>query len=241
MVSVLVGVAVAVGGDLLWLRPSGAELVAAESDHAEPGVYTSPPRHGGATGSGQQQEQAPQAPSNDDPERTTAPATPTTSSRPPAPSRTPGRGTETPPPSTSEKPTPTSQAQVSRPDVAPTPLTREVVRLVNQQRAGAGCTPVRIDSRLAAAAQEHSDDMADRNYLSHTTPDGESFDERIEDAGYSKPAAENIAMGLSTAEAVMNAWMGSEGHRANILNCEITTIGVGVNSSGWYWTQTFGY
>ncbi|MFF5985690.1 CAP domain-containing protein [Prauserella flavalba] len=116
-----------------------------------------------------------------------------------------------------------------------------MVDLVNDERADAGCPAVTVDSRLTRAAQKHSDDMARREYLSHTSPDGRTFDERIRDEGYPRPAAENIAMGLSSPEAVMDAWMSSDGHRRNILNCDITTIGVGVNSDGWYWTQNFGY
>lgn len=118
---------------------------------------------------------------------------------------------------------------------------RKVVALVNAARADAGCEPVTADARLTRAAQNHSDDMAARGYLGHTTPDGVTFDQRIRTAGYGEPAAENIAQGTSTAEAAMDAWLHSEGHRANILDCDYTTLGVGVNADGWYWTQDFGY
>lgn len=112
---------------------------------------------------------------------------------------------------------------------------------MNQERAKEGCAPVSDESRLAAAAQGHSDDMSDRNYFSHTTPEGVTFDQRIQNAGYSKPGAENIAKGQQTADAVMVAWMNSSGHRTNILNCDLKKIGVGVTTDGWYWTQNFGY
>ncbi|MEU6645033.1 CAP domain-containing protein [Saccharomonospora sp. NPDC046836] len=112
---------------------------------------------------------------------------------------------------------------------------------MNAERADAGCAAVTIDSRLAAAAQAHSDDMAQNEYLDHTSQDGTSFDKRMRQHGYPRPAAENIAMGLSSAQAVMDAWMSSDGHRRNILNCDITAIGVGLNANGWYWTQAFGY
>lgn len=116
-----------------------------------------------------------------------------------------------------------------------------MVQLVNQARAGAGCRPVRVDDRLVRAADKHSDDMAERGYFSHDTPEGESFADRIEAEGYPKPGAENIAKGQTSAAQVMDAWMSSDGHRANILNCELTSIGVGLASGEWVWTQDFGY
>ncbi|HWD04638.1 MAG TPA: CAP domain-containing protein [Amycolatopsis sp.] len=120
-------------------------------------------------------------------------------------------------------------------------LAEQVVDLVNAERDKAGCAPVAEDSHLAKAAQEHSDDMSERDYFSHTTPDGEHFDERARDAGYSQPGAENIAKGPTSAQQVMRVWMDSRDHRANIVNCSFTNIGVGVNTDGWYWTQDFGY
>ncbi len=86
--------------------------------------------------------------------------------------------------------------------------------------------------------------MAAKNYFSHTGLDGRSPFDRMRDAGYSySSAAENIAAGQPTPAAVVNGWMNSEGHRANILNCKLTQIGVGVargGSYGIYWTQVFG-
>jgi uncharacterized protein YkwD len=83
--------------------------------------------------------------------------------------------------------------------------------------------------------------MAVRNYFSHDTPEGVTFDQRIKDAGYPLPGGENIAKGQRTAQQVMTDWMNSSGHRANILNCDYTAIGVGVNTSAWTWTQDFGF
>ena len=100
---------------------------------------------------------------------------------------------------------------------------------------------MRVDHRLTESAQAHSDDMADTTTCRTPRSTTPTFDERISEAGYPHPAAENIAMGMASAEAVMDAWMDSEGHRRNIVNCEITAIGVGVNPDGWYWTQNFGY
>ncbi|WP_344883656.1 CAP domain-containing protein [Allokutzneria multivorans] len=112
--------------------------------------------------------------------------------------------------------------------------------MVNQARAEAGCSALRIDERLANAAQRHSSDMAERNYFSHTSPDGASFDDRARAAGYPRPGGENIAKGQRSAEQVMESWMQSSGHRANILNCRFTALGVGLDTRGWVWTQVFG-
>ena len=85
--------------------------------------------------------------------------------------------------------------------------------------------------------------MALRNYFSHTSLDGRSPWDRIEAQGYTAGSGENIAAGQSTPAAVMDAWMKSTGHRANILNCSSRAIGVGIGrggSYGTYWTQDFG-
>jgi uncharacterized protein YkwD len=120
----------------------------------------------------------------------------------------------------------------------------QVVVLVNQERAKVGCKPLTADSRLTAAARGHSQDMANRNYFDHNTPEGVTPWTRITNAGYHfSTAAENIAAGQTTPAQVMNAWMNSEGHRANILNCNLRNIGVGLAYNGKhtpYWTQDFG-
>jgi uncharacterized protein YkwD len=86
--------------------------------------------------------------------------------------------------------------------------------------------------------------MATRNYFDHATPEGKSPFDRMTAAGYVfRAAAENIAAGQRTPESVVQAWMNSAGHRANILNCSLREIGVGVangGSFGIYWTQDFG-
>lgn len=116
-----------------------------------------------------------------------------------------------------------------------------VVELVNAERAAHGCDrPLVVDDRLAEAAQGHSTDMATRDYFSHTSPEGETFVDRVLAAGYPDPAAENIARGQTSPEQVMTDWMNSDGHRTNILNCEYRAIGVGLDTRGWYWTQDFG-
>lgn len=120
----------------------------------------------------------------------------------------------------------------------------EVLALVNSERAAAGCGAVSADSGLTALARAHSADMRDRNFFSHTDPSGQDPWDRAAAAGVGNLAAENIAAGQSSAAAVMQAWMDSPGHRANILNCELGTLGVGVaygGGSGTYWTQNFGF
>jgi uncharacterized protein YkwD len=117
----------------------------------------------------------------------------------------------------------------------------EVVDLVNEQRAKAGCEPLAVDPQLVDAAEAHSTDMAERDYFGHTTPEGVTFRDRILTAGFSNPGTgENLAHGQRDAEQVMAGWMASEGHRANILNCDFTLVGVGLDEDGMYWTQDFG-
>jgi uncharacterized protein YkwD len=120
-------------------------------------------------------------------------------------------------------------------------VTDEVVRLTNVERAKAGCAPLHVDARLTAAGQEHSEDMATRGYFSHTTPEGATPWDRAKAAGYPNPSAENIAMGYRTAADVVAGWMGSAGHRTNILNCDSRAVGIGYDPRGSYWTQLFGY
>ncbi|MFF3848388.1 CAP domain-containing protein [Streptomyces sp. NPDC002328] len=119
----------------------------------------------------------------------------------------------------------------------------EVVRLVNEERSKVGCSPVSSNSSLAALAQAYSEDMAARGFFDHTDPDGASPWDRAAKAGITDLGGENIARGQADAAAVMEAWMNSTGHRANILNCDFKTLGVGVHfgSGGPWWTQNFGY
>jgi uncharacterized protein YkwD len=124
-------------------------------------------------------------------------------------------------------------------------LETQVLDLTNAERAKAGCDALRLDVHLRTAARGHSTDMAVHNYFSHTGRDGSDPGERMADAGFNirRGWAENIAAGYPTAKAVMTGWMNSSGHRANILNCRLQALGVGVaRSSGGrlYWTQDFG-
>ncbi len=117
---------------------------------------------------------------------------------------------------------------------------REVADLVNEIRAEYGLNPLTLNSELSAVARTKSEDMRDNHYFSHTSPTyGSPFD-MMKSFGISyRTAGENIAMGQRTPEEVVNAWMNSEGHRANILNASFTEIGVGYAANGNYWTQMF--
>ncbi|MBA2944775.1 CAP domain-containing protein [Streptomyces himalayensis] len=119
----------------------------------------------------------------------------------------------------------------------------QVLTLVNKERAEAGCSPVRTDNALATLAADLSEDMAERGFFSHTDPDGDTPWDRADAAGISDLGGENIARGQANAQSVMDAWMNSPGHRANILNCEYETMGVGAvfESGGPWWTQDFGF
>jgi uncharacterized protein YkwD len=122
----------------------------------------------------------------------------------------------------------------------------EVLRLVNVERASAGCSPLRSKSLLVGVARAHSLDMGEHGYFAHDSQEGRSPFDRMRAAGYSGGLmGENIAAGQRTPATVMDAWMHSEGHRANILNCGFHLIGIGVatvagSPYGIYWTQDFG-
>lgn len=118
-----------------------------------------------------------------------------------------------------------------------------VVELVNEERAKAGLNPVTLRKDISAAAQVRAQET--EVSFSHTRPDGTKFTTALAQAGVTyRGAGENIAWGQRTPEQVMNGWMNSAGHRANILNEKFTSIGVGYyqNAAGTnYWTQLFTY
>ncbi|MCG3419911.1 CAP domain-containing protein [Oceanobacillus jordanicus] len=117
---------------------------------------------------------------------------------------------------------------------------QEVVELTNQERAKQGLSPLKIDTELSKVAREKSRDMASNGYFAHNSPSyGSPFD-MMKQFGISySTAGENIAKGQRTPEEVVNAWMNSEGHRANIMNANFTHIGVGYVEQGNHWTQQF--
>ncbi|GFH76589.1 MULTISPECIES: CAP domain-containing protein [Streptomyces] len=151
-----------------------------------------------------------------------------------APAPSPSRTTRAPAPSRPSA-TPSTPADSS--------AAAAVLSLVNQERAKAGCAPVRADAELAALATAFSKDMAARGFFDHTDPDGDSPWDRAEQAGVTGLGGENIARGQANAQSVMDSWMNSPGHRANILNCDYKTLGVGVHfaEGGPWWTQNFGF
>lgn len=178
----------------------------------------------------------------------------------PSPSPSPS-ATASPSPSASASPSPRKSPTASASKTAKPAVSRQsapnrsalragssdrsaqVIALVNEERAAAGCGPLTEDALLRQAAQGHSDDMAARGFFDHTNPDGADPGRRITAAGYRwSTYGENIAMGQQTAKSVMTSWMNSPGHRANILNCAFKNIGVGIHDGpgGPWWTQHFG-
>ena len=128
------------------------------------------------------------------------------------------------------------------PEADPTVLAyeNEVVRLVNEIRTEYGLKPLTGNWELSRVARFKSQDMVDNRYFSHTSPTYGSPFQMIRDFGLTfRTAGENIAYGQRTPQAVVNAWMNSSGHRANILNASYTQIGVGYAADGHYWTQMF--
>ena len=116
----------------------------------------------------------------------------------------------------------------------------EVVRLVNEIREENGIRALKTDWELSRVARYKSDDMRKNGYFSHNSEIYGSPFQMIKSFGISyKSAGENIARGYTTPEAVVNGWMNSPGHRANILNSSFTHIGVGYVAEGSYWTQMF--
>ncbi|NWG07425.1 MAG: hypothetical protein HXY35_12150 [Chloroflexi bacterium] len=162
----------------------------------------------------------------------------------PTPTNTP---TNTPTPT--KTPTPTNTPIATNTPVCVTLNTTfeaQVLTLLNQRRASHGVPPLTSNSKLLSAARRHSQDMACNNFMSHTGSDGSSPQDRIIDAGYDFSTwGENIAAGYTSPSSVVDGWMDSAGHRANILNPNFTEIGVGYvynedSMYGHYWTTVFG-
>ncbi len=125
-------------------------------------------------------------------------------------------------------------------DTTVTSFEQEVIRLVNVERTKRGLSALEADWQLSRVARYKSQDMHDNKYFSHTSPTYGSPFQMMKSFGISyRSAGENIARGQRTPAAVVNAWMNSSGHRANILNASFTHIGVGYVADGHYWTQMF--
>ena len=157
---------------------------------------------------------------------------------------------DTPETSTPEKPNPpvtedsnTQEPDVEIPNEGQLSYAEQVVKLVNEERANAGLPALKMDADITAAANVRAKEIKQK--FSHARPDGSSFSSVLKEQGVSfRGSGENIAWGQKSAEQVMNGWMNSDGHRANILNPNFQNIGVGhyqdengVN----YWVQLFTY
>lgn len=140
----------------------------------------------------------------------------------------------------SSKPS-SSKPQTPETDNGSLSYAQQVVKLVNQERAKEGLSPLSIDQPSAAAALVRAKEI--ENSFSHTRPNGSSFSTALTEQGARyRRSGENIAWGQKTPEQVMQGWMNSPGHRANIMNPNFTSIGVGYyrSTSGTnYWTQLF--
>lgn len=130
---------------------------------------------------------------------------------------------------------------------------KEVLAIINAARADAGCPPLKLNSKLMAAARVHANNMAKKDFFGHANKDGSKFSNRVKKQGYRyKMVAENIAAGQATARAAAYGWLQSPGHRRNILNCKMKDTGIAVayqaddkpmmgNSKPfyYYWVQVF--
>lgn len=144
---------------------------------------------------------------------------------------------ETPAP---ETPAPDTQAPTTSPEESVHPYVLRVLELVNEERAAAGLNPVTLDTAASRAALVRAKETV--KSFSHTRPDGRNFTTALTEQGVNyRMAGENIAWGQRSPEQVMEGWMNSAGHRANILNESYTHIGIGYHQENGvnYWTQLF--
>ncbi|RIQ20164.1 CAP domain-containing protein [Jiangella rhizosphaerae] len=117
---------------------------------------------------------------------------------------------------------------------------QQLLESADEAREEAGCPALRVDARLTVAAREHSEDMRDRLYYSHVSPDGETPQDRAADEGYTAEVAENLSYGLRNAEQVVRDWEGEE--RDRLLDCSYTSVGIGMERgllNAW-WTLMLG-
>jgi uncharacterized protein YkwD len=122
-------------------------------------------------------------------------------------------------------------ADVPEPDRPATGFESAVVEAMNRQRAAFGLAPLRINSRLEAAADDRITDMFGKNYFGHVSPEGIQPWNWVEQRGYDyREVGENLAVGYPSADAVVNGWMHSPGHRANVLSRKFDEVGVSIAS-----------
>ncbi|WP_432496849.1 CAP domain-containing protein [Kineococcus gypseus] len=127
------------------------------------------------------------------------------------------------------------------PDAPPATGAQLVLERTNAARADAGCAPLTESAAVTATAAAHSAEMAATGVLTHVGLDGSSHRVRLAAGGVQAPrTAENVAQGYDAA-SVVDAWLASPGHRANILDCTLTLVGIAeaAGTDGPYWTQVF--
>jgi uncharacterized protein YkwD len=173
-------------------------------------------------------------------------ASPGTTPRPPSTPVAPPASTAT---ATAAQPSPTATAATGSESCQPSgneAFEDQLIALINQERASRGLGTLAEQSQLTSAARAHSADMACNDYFSHTALDGSSPFDRMARAGYVfSAAAENLAAGHGSPQAVVDGWLDSEGHRQNMLNPDYVHVGVGyalypASEYGSYWTAKFG-
>ncbi|KUM82834.1 MULTISPECIES: CAP domain-containing protein [Streptomyces] len=210
----------------------------------------SPAEQGGTSGSADSREDG--SSTSRDADRASSPSpAPSTSTSTAAPAEKPTKKPAATPPSKKPETTPSQKERepAKKETTAPVEVSTEaaaaaeVLRLVNVERANVGCSPVAANSALSDLAESFSKAMADQGFFDHTDPSGATPWDRAAKAGITSLGGENIARGQADAASVMEAWMNSPGHKANILNCDFKTLGVGVQfgAGGPWWTQDFGY
>lgn len=146
--------------------------------------------------------------------------------------------------SSADAPSSAGRSSAGAPSAGPvsTDAAAEVLALLNAARADAGCDPLVHDGALAAVARAHSADMRDLDFVGRETPEGLDVLDRAAAAGQDNAVAAHVAHGESTPSAVVDSWLDDEDDRADILDCGLRTVGVGVaqGSGGTWWTQLLG-
>ena len=181
-------------------------------------------------------------------------AQPAPAQEPPAAQQEPAPAQEQPAPTQEPpaQPAPQQQPPVQQPPVQqPPPATTgtvtgsefemEVIRLVNMQRAVEGLPPLTANAALMQGARIRAAELDTQ--FSHTRPNGTDWSTVLAEVGFTRSAGENILAGADSPSAAISRWMGSQGHRNNIMAARYNEIGVGavMGSDGrWRWVQLFG-
>ncbi len=121
-----------------------------------------------------------------------------------------------------------AQFETAQTEIAPADHATAMLMLINQERQRQGLSPLELSTSLSTAAQSHAEDMAAHNYFSHRGRNGSSISDRAGQVGYAfRALGENIAAGNTTANAVFEQWMNSDGHRRNMMSPNFTEMGLG--------------